>query len=57
MRIIKRYDKGEMMHFPELLRLTIEMLEPEPRDVLCPLYMALELGNARSGHIHATGDS
>ena len=46
---IKRYNKTEMQLFPELLGQTIEMLEPEPRDVLGPLYMELELGNAKTG--------
>lgn len=49
MRIVEQYSKADVTLFPQLLGLLINLLEPEPRDVLGDLYMALELGNHHTG--------
>lgn len=47
--IVKRYEKDDVDAFAQLLAKLVVMLEPEPRDVLGPLYMELELGNSGTG--------
>ena len=47
--IVKRYDRSEINLFPALLGHTINLLEPEPVNILGPLYMELELGNKNAG--------
>jgi len=49
LKIIHRYEKADQQRFPELLGCLIEMLEPEPRDVLGPLYMELEIASKDRG--------
>jgi type I restriction-modification system DNA methylase subunit len=45
LEIIKRYEKDELMVFPELLNELIEELEKRPRDVLGSLFMELEISS------------
>lgn len=47
--IIHRYEPDDQQRFPELLGRLVVMLEEEPRDVLGPLYLELELGNKDTG--------
>ena len=49
LEIVARYSKEEVNHFCELLANFIELLEPEPKDILGNLYMELELGNLNNG--------
>ena len=49
LQIIKQYKKEEQSAFCELLAVLVELLEPEPLDILGPLYMELELGNNNNG--------
>jgi type I restriction-modification system DNA methylase subunit len=49
LRIVSQYKKEEVSDFCELLAILVELLEPEPRDVLGGLYMELELGNDNNG--------
>jgi N-6 DNA Methylase len=44
-----RYSADEFMSFTRLLAMLQELLEPEPRDILGQLYMALDLGNTNTG--------
>lgn len=46
LQIVKRYDYNDILGFCELLLILIELLEPEPRDILGERYMSLELGKA-----------
>ena len=55
-QIIKAYKKDELLMFSELLAVLIELLEPEPRDVLGGLYMELELGNETVGQFFTPPD-
>lgn len=47
--IIQRYEPDDQQLFPELLGQLVVMLDEEPRDVLGPLYLELELGNKDTG--------
>ncbi len=49
LRIIGQYRKSDQSAFQNLFSLVVEALEPEPRDILGPLFMELELGDARRG--------
>lgn len=49
LQIVSQYNKEEVSGFCELLAILVELLEPEPRDVLGGLYMELELGNDNNG--------
>jgi type I restriction-modification system DNA methylase subunit len=56
LQIVGRYERKEVSNFCELLAHVIEMLEPEPRDVLGGLYMELELGNDNTGQFFTPPD-
>lgn len=47
--IVKRYNKEEAIEFSQLLARLVLLMDDEPRDVLGPLYMELELGNDHTG--------
>lgn len=47
--IIGQYKPDDQKVFPTLMGLLVEALEPEPRDILGPLYMELEIGNKDTG--------
>lgn len=48
--IVKRYDPETVRnHFPQLLAHLVELLEPEPTDILGQLFMQLEISNERTG--------
>jgi type I restriction-modification system DNA methylase subunit len=49
LRIIADYKKSDREAFPKLLGCLIEALDPEPRDILGPLYMGLEIANRDAG--------
>jgi type I restriction-modification system DNA methylase subunit len=49
MEIIGKYTKDEANSFSKLLAELINMLEEEPKDVLCGLYMELNLSNNKTG--------
>lgn len=49
LRIIAGYKKPDQEAFPKLLGCLIEALDPEPRDILGPLYMELEIANKDAG--------
>lgn len=49
LRIIAGYKKPDQMAFPKLLGQLIEALDSEPRDILGPLYMELEIANKDAG--------
>jgi len=49
MTIVKRYSKEEATELAQLFARLVILLETEPRDVLGPLYMELELGNTNTG--------
>ena len=49
LEIIGRYDRDDQLAFPELMAGLVAMLQPEPRDVLGPLYMELEIANRDQG--------
>jgi type I restriction-modification system DNA methylase subunit len=49
LKLIKGYQAEDQKAFPVLLSLLVKMLEFEPRDVLGPVYMDLELGNSHTG--------
>ena len=49
MQIIQSYEEADQKAFPELLGLLISMLESEPRDILGPLYMELEISSKDQG--------
>lgn len=47
--IIGRYKPDDQKAFPELLAHLVAMLEPEPRDMLGPLYMEMEVASRDQG--------
>ena len=47
--IVSQYDKEELSVMCELLSILVELLEPEPRDILGDLYMDLGLANEKNG--------
>ncbi len=49
MRIVGRYEPDEVALFPQMLAITTEALEAEPRDFLGEVFGELELGNAARG--------
>ena len=49
LEIIHRYDKDDQHRFPELLSHLVNALQAEPRDVLGPLYMELEIASKDRG--------
>lgn len=49
LQIVGQYREEEVDGMTQLLALLIELMEPEPRDVLGELYMELELGNDQTG--------
>ncbi len=49
LQIVSKYSKDEVMGICGLLGELINLLDPEPRDVLGGLYMELELGNSHTG--------
>jgi len=49
MAIIGRYKPDDQKAFPLLLAHLVAMLEPEPRDMLGPLYMEMEVANRDQG--------
>lgn len=49
MRIVGRYERDEVRLFPQMLAITTEALEAEPRDFLGEVFGELELGNAARG--------
>ena len=49
LRIIADYKKPDQMAFPKLLGQLIQALDSEPRDILGPLYMELEIANKDAG--------
>lgn len=49
LKIINSYDREDIDRFPQLLGILIELLEPEPKDVLGGLYMDLGLGSHQGG--------
>jgi hypothetical protein len=49
MQTVGRYTRDEMQDMCKLLALTIDLLDPEPRDVLGPLFMDLNLGSEAIG--------
>ena len=49
LQIIAGYKKPDQMAFPKLLGHLIEALDSEPRDILGPLYMELEIANKDAG--------
>ena len=49
MDIIGRYGPEDQQTFPKLMALLVAMLDPEPRDILGPLYMELEVASRDQG--------
>jgi hypothetical protein len=49
MDIIGRYEPEDQQTFPKLMAHLVAMLDPEPRDVLGPLYMELEVASRDQG--------
>lgn len=49
LELIGSYDPDDQMRFPKLLAHLVTILEPEPCDVLGPLYMELEIANKDTG--------
>ncbi|MBM1691599.1 N-6 DNA methylase [Sulfitobacter geojensis] len=49
LRIIAGYKKPDQEAFPKLMGLLIAALDEEPRDILGPLYMELEIANKDAG--------
>lgn len=47
--VAARYKRDELSEFSALLAKLVLLLDSEPRDVLGPLYMELELGNTNTG--------
>ena len=47
--IVKRYSREEVTEIGGLLTRLVLLMDAEPRDVLGPLYMELELGNTNTG--------
>lgn len=51
LKTVERYDRSDINIFPALLGHTINLLEPEPTDILGSLFMELELGNKHTGQV------
>ena len=49
LQIVGQYKKEEISYFCKLLAILVDLMEPEPRDVIGGLYMELELGNNNTG--------
>ena len=49
LQIIAGYKKPDQEAFPKLLGCLVEALDSEPRDILGPLYMGLEIANKDAG--------
>lgn len=49
LRIIAGYKKPDQMAFPKLLGQLVSALDEDPRDILGPLYMELEIANKDAG--------
>lgn len=49
LEIIHRYDKDDQQRFPLLLAHLGELLQDDPKDILGPLYMELEIGSKDRG--------
>lgn len=49
LRIIKGYKPDDQKAFPKLLAHLVKALQSEPRDILGPLYMELEIANKDAG--------
>lgn len=49
LQIVKGYKSDDQHQFPKLLGLIITILDSEPRDILGPLYMELEIANKNAG--------
>lgn len=49
LKIIRSYDKQDQEAFPLLFAHLVGMLDPEPRDILGPLYMELEVASKDQG--------
>jgi len=49
LKIVKCYERDQVTELCGLLAKLVILLEPEPQDVLGPLYMELELGNTNTG--------
>lgn len=49
MRLVGRYERDELLLFPQMLAITTEALEAEARDFLGEVFGELELGNAARG--------
>ena len=47
--VAKRYTREELEAFSTLLGILVNLLEPTPQDILGELFMALNLGNERTG--------
>lgn len=56
LRIIGEYGKEDQKAFPKLLAYLVEMMQPEPRDVLGPLYMELEIASRDQGQFFTPPD-
>ena len=56
LEIVAQYAKTDIDHFCKLLGILIELLEPEPRDILGVLCMELELGNDLNGQYFTPPD-
>jgi len=56
LQIVGQYDTGDVQGFCELLAVLVELLEPEPRDILGGLYMELDLGNNHTGQFFTPPD-
>ena len=56
MRIIQSYEEADQKAFPKLMGLLIQMLETEPRDILGPLYMELEISSKDQGQFFTPPD-
>lgn len=49
LNIIGRYERADQQQFPKLMALLVTLLDEEPRDILGPLYLELEIGRKDSG--------
>lgn len=56
LQIVNSYERDEVSSFCQLLAHVIELLQPEPRDVLGDLYMELDLGNDKTGQFFTPPD-
>jgi hypothetical protein len=48
MSIVKMYSQEDVLKISTLFHILVQLLEPEPRDILGELYMNLEFGNAHN---------